>query len=39
LRLGEAAALSVLQDQSSIYAGENFKGVEITTFDGEKMIV
>ena len=39
LRLGEAAALSVLQDQSSIYAGEKFKGFEITTFDGGKMIV
>jgi hypothetical protein len=39
LRLGEAAALSVLRDQSDIYAGENFKGFAITTFDGENMIV
>ncbi len=39
LRLGEAAALSVLRDQSNIYAGENFEGFEITTFDGENIIV
>jgi hypothetical protein len=39
LRLGEAAALSVLRDQSNNYAGENFEGFEITTFDGENMIV
>jgi len=39
LRLGEAAALSVLRDQRNIYAGENFEGFEITTFDGENMIV
>ena len=39
LRLGEAAALSVLRDQSNIYAGEDFEGFEITTFDGENMIV
>jgi hypothetical protein len=39
LKLGEAAALSVLRDQSNIYAGENFEGFEITTFDGENMIV
>jgi membrane-associated phospholipid phosphatase len=38
LRLGEAAALSVLRDQSNIYAGEDFEGFEITTFDGENMI-
>jgi hypothetical protein len=39
LKLGEAAALSVLRDQSNIYAGENFEGFEITTFDGENIIV
>jgi membrane-associated phospholipid phosphatase len=39
LRLGEAAALSVLRDQSNIYAGEDFEGFEITTFDGENTIV
>ena len=39
LRLGEAAALSVLRDQRNNYAGENFEGFEITTFDGENIIV
>jgi membrane-associated phospholipid phosphatase len=39
LRLGEAAALSVLRDQSDIYAGENFEGFEITTFDGQMITV
>ena len=39
LRLGEAAALSVLRDQSSNYAGENFEGFEITTFDGQTIEV
>jgi hypothetical protein len=39
LRLGEAAALSVLRDQSDIYAGENFEGFEITTFDGQTITV
>jgi hypothetical protein len=39
LRLGEAPALSVLRDQSDVYAGENFKGFAITSFDGENMIV
>jgi hypothetical protein len=39
LKLGEAAALSVLRDQSGIYAGEDFEGFEITTFDGEAITV
>jgi hypothetical protein len=39
LRLGEAAALSILRDQSNNYAGENFEGFEITTFDGQTMTV
>ena len=39
LRLGEAVALSILRDQSNNYAGENFEGFDITTFDGENMIV
>jgi hypothetical protein len=39
LRLGEAAALGVLRDQSDIYAGENFEGFEITTFDGQTITV
>jgi hypothetical protein len=39
LRLGEAAALSVLRDQSNNYAGENFEGFEITTFDGQTIAV
>ena len=39
LRLGEAAALSVLRDQGDNYAGENFQGFEITTFDGQTVTV
>jgi hypothetical protein len=39
LRLGEAAAISVLRDQSDIFAGENFEGFTITTFDGETITV
>jgi hypothetical protein len=39
LRLGEAAALSLLRDQSNIYAGENFEGFQITTFDGDRITV
>ena len=39
LRLGEAAALSVLRDQRNNYAGENFEGFEITTFDGQTITV
>jgi hypothetical protein len=34
LRLGEAAALSVLRDQRNIFAGEEFGGFVITKFDG-----
>ncbi len=39
LRLGEAVALSILRDQSENYAGEDFEGFTITTFDGDNMIV
>jgi membrane-associated phospholipid phosphatase len=39
LRLGEAAAISVLRDQSDIYSGEDFEGFTITTFDGMKITV
>jgi hypothetical protein len=39
LRLGEAAALSILRDQRNNYAGENFEGFEITTFDGQTITV
>jgi hypothetical protein len=39
LKAGGGRALSVLRDQSNIYAGEDFEGFEITTFDGENMIV
>jgi hypothetical protein len=38
VRLGEAAALGVLRDQSNIYA-ENFEGFPIATFDGEDVAV
>jgi hypothetical protein len=39
LLLGEAAALSVLSDQSSDYLGENFTGFTITKFDGTTVTV
>jgi len=39
LRLGEAVALSLLRDQGSNYAGENFEGFVITTFDGRMIEV
>ena len=39
LRLEEAAALGVLRDQSDNYAGENFQGFQITTFDGDRITV
>lgn len=39
LLLGEAAALSVLSDQSSDYLGENFNGFTITKFDGTTVTV
>jgi membrane-associated phospholipid phosphatase len=39
MRLGEAVALSILSDQSDNYAGENFKGFTITTFDGKTITV
>jgi hypothetical protein len=39
LRLGKAAALSVLRDQSNNYARENFEGFQITTFEGERITV
>ena len=37
--LGEAAAISLLQDQSNNYAGENFDGFTITKFDGTTVTV
>jgi hypothetical protein len=39
LALGEAAALSVLSDQSNNYVGENFNGFTITKFDGTTVTV
>jgi hypothetical protein len=39
LLLGEAAALSVLSDQSNDYLGENFNGFTITKFDGTTVTV
>ena len=39
LRLGEAAAISVLSDQSNNYVGEDFKGFTITKFDGTTITV
>jgi hypothetical protein len=34
LMLGEAVAISILRDQSNLYAGEQFAGFTITKFDG-----
>jgi hypothetical protein len=39
LKLGEAAALSVLRDQSNNYSRENFTGFTITKFDGTTVTV
>jgi hypothetical protein len=39
MRLGEAAAISLLQDQSNNYAGENFDGFTITKFDGTTVTI
>ena len=39
LRLGEAVAISLLRDQNNDYAGEDFEGFEITTFDGKGITV
>jgi membrane-associated phospholipid phosphatase len=39
LLLGEAAALSVLNDQSNNYVGEDFDGFVITKFDGTSVTV
>jgi hypothetical protein len=39
LRLGEAVAISLLRDQSNNYAGEDFEGFTITTFDGNTITV
>jgi hypothetical protein len=39
LRLGEAAAISVLRDQSNNYLGEDFRGFTITKFDGTTITV
>jgi hypothetical protein len=39
LRLGEAAAISLLRDQSDNYAGEQFQGFTITKFDGTTVTV
>jgi membrane-associated phospholipid phosphatase len=39
MRLGEAVAISLLQDQSNNYAGENFDGFTITKFDGTTVTV
>jgi len=39
LRLGEAVAISMLHDQRKVYAGEDFAGFQIPTFDGTSLIV
>ena len=39
LKLGEAAAISLLQDQRNNYAGEDFDGFTITKFDGATVTV
>jgi membrane-associated phospholipid phosphatase len=39
LKLGEAAAISVLSDQSNNYVGEDFEGFTITKFDGTTITV
>ena len=39
LRLGEAVAIGLLRDQSNNYAGEDFEGFEITTFDGKTITI
>jgi hypothetical protein len=39
LRVGEAAAISVLNDQSNNYVGEDFEGFTITKFDGTTITV
>jgi membrane-associated phospholipid phosphatase len=39
LRLGEAAAIGVLRDQSNNYPGEDFEGFTITKFDGRTVTV
>jgi hypothetical protein len=39
LRLGEAAAISVLSDQSNNYVGEDFEGFTITKLDGTTITV
>src|ERR1700730_767881 len=39
LRLGEAVAISILRDQSKVYAGEDFTGFTITKFDGTTLAV
>jgi hypothetical protein len=39
LRLGEAVAINLLRDQSNNYAGEDFEGFTITTFDGNTITV
>ena len=39
LKLGEAAAISLLRDQANNYAGEDFEGFTITKFDGTTITV
>ena len=39
MRRGEAAAISVLSDQSNNYVGEDFEGFTITKFDGTTITV
>jgi hypothetical protein len=39
MRLGEAVAISILRDQSKVYAGEDFTGFTITKFDGTTIAV
>jgi hypothetical protein len=39
LRLGEAVAISILRDQQHCYAGEDFSGFTIRTFDGKLVTI
>jgi hypothetical protein len=39
LLLGEAVAISILRDQSNLYAGEDFEGFSITKFDGTTITI
>jgi len=37
--VGEAVAIRIVHDQRKVYAGEDFAGFQIPTFDGTSLIV